>query len=426
MGSLTEFLWRTMATLQDRAMDSPMAPDADRKSAYSNHLCTLLSMAVVVAFENITLVVSPIYPTTTDITEHTDIMNDSIAGYTRTGVLNMCFMLDRDQSHKLGLQFQVIGSFRRVIREYMVRHRQEEISNSPEEHQQEKMVQEEDVPMAASPGEHVHYETNVLELRDMAYNFGVTLRRQNDEQAHPITFEGRQSKRSEGGQSYDNGYSPSNFGYSAYRFKAAVFCDKQYASSQNIQRMKVLGHLERPRHVETQVNSFDNFESGRRLLDYLTQTYGTNPSLQAMRSATYHQQVTSDDGAKLTIFQGHVDKSFVHSVWFVPLASGIFFTFVAVPGAWNVPFDPLSEQIYREWVLDLKEGDQRVLGAFQETFDEQAKAFMKVSSIRVLIYHCTLGTFLSFPANQCFHATVSMERKGEMKDLLIIYPMERG
>ena len=122
IGRLSEFLWRAMVDMQTRAKDGPLAPDRFRHAAYSNHLCTLLSMADCVSFENITLVVSMIYPTTSNVAEHVDVMNDTVRGYTRTGALNMCFMLDSQRNDfKLGLHFQVIGNFRRVIREYMDR-----------------------------------------------------------------------------------------------------------------------------------------------------------------------------------------------------------------------------------------------------------------------------------------------------------------
>ena len=112
IGCLVEFLWKTMVDLQSRAQDEPLAPDRCRHAAYAHHICTLLSMSDCVSFENITLVVSMIYPTTSDVAEHVDIMNDSVAGYSRTGTLNMCFMIDSEENdYKLGLQLQVIGNF---------------------------------------------------------------------------------------------------------------------------------------------------------------------------------------------------------------------------------------------------------------------------------------------------------------------------
>ena len=72
-----------------------------------------------VSFEDITLAISPIYPHTTDLHEHVDVMNDTVIGYTRTGTINMCFIIE-DDNFKLGLHLQVIGNFRRSIRQYMV------------------------------------------------------------------------------------------------------------------------------------------------------------------------------------------------------------------------------------------------------------------------------------------------------------------
>jgi hypothetical protein len=72
-------------------------------------------MDEAVAFEDITIVVSVIHPYFTNLNDHTDTMNDNIAGYTRTGCLSMCFKLDHCVVH-----FQVIANFRKVIGQYMI------------------------------------------------------------------------------------------------------------------------------------------------------------------------------------------------------------------------------------------------------------------------------------------------------------------
>ena len=195
--------------------------------------------------------------------------------------------------------------------------------------------------------------------------------------------------------------------------------------------MKVLGHMEPPQNVRTQVNSFDDFESGPELFDYLGKRYGNKDKLNTMRSATYHQQVRTGSESEWSIFDGHVDKNFVHTAWFVPLTSGTFYTFVAVSDSWEVARHDESERKYRKWISSMSDHDRNKLCSFKETFEQQATMFMKPSSIQVFVYYCSLGSFLSFPANLCYHATVAipcqeLEIHCQMKVLLIVYPMESG
>ena len=195
--------------------------------------------------------------------------------------------------------------------------------------------------------------------------------------------------------------------------------------------MKVLGHMEPPRDVQTQVNSFHDFNSGKVLLEYLGNNFGNHDNVQSMRSATYHQQIMNEHHSEWTIFEGHVDKNFVHTAWFVPLTGARFFTFIAVPSGWNIPHHEDSHRKYQEWISTIENHDRVKLRSFQETFDQQAKLFMKISNIQVCVYYCSVGSFLSFPANICFHATVQTRTEttsdyGQMKDLLIVYPTESG
>lgn len=84
IGQLTEFTWRAMCALQNNASDHPIAHDAIRKKLYAAHLNEYLNIDKDVGFEDLTLVVSSLYPTTSDVAKHKDTMNDTIAGYTRT------------------------------------------------------------------------------------------------------------------------------------------------------------------------------------------------------------------------------------------------------------------------------------------------------------------------------------------------------
>jgi hypothetical protein len=93
VGLLTEFLWNVMVGMQKEAMDPPIAPDQQRHDEYGRVLSKKLHMEESVGFEDITLVVSILFPRFDGVHEHRDKMNDSLIGYRRTGTLNMCFVL---------------------------------------------------------------------------------------------------------------------------------------------------------------------------------------------------------------------------------------------------------------------------------------------------------------------------------------------
>jgi hypothetical protein len=192
--------------------------------------------------------------------------------------------------------------------------------------------------------------------------------------------------------------------------------------------------MQPPQDVGTQVNAFRDFEWGQELLDYLGRRYGgaCEEASKTMRAATYHQQILDDAQTQWTVFEGHVDKNFVHTAWFVPLTAASFYTYIAVPYEWNIGGDEVSKRKHREWMASLDTDERNKLTSFNEAFEVQARGFMKQSRIRVLIYACQVGSFLSFPANMCYHATVTAQRSKSSnhdvhaKDLLIVYPMENG
>lgn len=117
IGVLVEFLWRVVVDIQRDVCDAPLAPDPLRRNAYAKHLCKYLFIEHDVGFEDITLVISLITGKEQDVvSEHTDVMNDNLGGYSRTCAFNTCFSLD----HGTFMHMQVIGNFRRAIRQYMV------------------------------------------------------------------------------------------------------------------------------------------------------------------------------------------------------------------------------------------------------------------------------------------------------------------
>ena len=102
----------------------------------------------------------------------------------------------------------------------------------------------------------------------------------------------------------------------------------------------------------------------------------------------------------------------------------------------TVPRDDDSELMYDTWVSRMLPEDRTTFLTFKNRFCRDAKAFKKNLDINVLIYRCTVGTFLSFPANLCYHATVTVDtgdlhassitNRCHFRDLLIFYPMEQG
>jgi hypothetical protein len=168
-------------------------------------------------------------------------------------------------------------------------------------------------------------------------------------------------------------------------------------------------------------------------MSYLGTQYGNNHQLGEMRAATYHKQIACDSQSKSIVFDGHVDKSFVHTAWFIPLTVRPFYTFIAVPSTWNITRDPASENCYNQWMASMSTEERTQLGNFRDNFLRSAKLFMKTSDIQLLTFKCSVGTFLSFPANLCYHATITVNlssasngSKNKFRDILIVYPMIEG
>ena len=117
IGLLVEFLWRVSQDMQRDVCDAPCAPDRLRWDAYAKHLCRYLFITEDVGFEDVTFVMSPLTGEEHDVvSEHTDVMNDNLGGYSCTCVFNACFSL----GHDAFMHMQVIGNFRRTVRQYMV------------------------------------------------------------------------------------------------------------------------------------------------------------------------------------------------------------------------------------------------------------------------------------------------------------------
>ncbi len=104
------------------------------------------------------------------------------------------------------------------------------------------------------------------------------------------------------------------------------------------EKMVVLGNGDTPKKLFIESNELESYEHGIALLKKTRNTVknvsreflmtsssvGGTPDedddrYDSMTAACYHQE-TDDDGQDcITYFPGHVDKRYIHNVWFVPL-----------------------------------------------------------------------------------------------------------
>ena len=87
--------------------------------------------------------------------------------------------------------------------------------------------------------------------------------------------------------------------------------------------------------------------------------------------------------------------------------------------------DADSLRSFNEWMEKLSTGERLTVNAFLQDFDSQAKKHMRLESVKRLIYLNKLGSVLSFPANQCYHATITPKKpEGYPRDLFIFHPLD--
>ena len=104
IGQCVEVIWKIVSDMLRDSNCSSMAPDPHRDWEYARHLRQYLGIATKVGFEDVTVVVSSLYPTADSVNIHLDSMNDNVSGYTRTGALNLCFGLGKPISNIFHLQ----------------------------------------------------------------------------------------------------------------------------------------------------------------------------------------------------------------------------------------------------------------------------------------------------------------------------------
>lgn len=104
IGQCVEVIWKIVSDMLRDSNCSPMAPDPHRDWEYARHLRQYLGIATQVGFEDVTVVVSSLYPTADTVNVHLDHMNDNVSGYTRTCALNICFGLGEPITNIFHLQ----------------------------------------------------------------------------------------------------------------------------------------------------------------------------------------------------------------------------------------------------------------------------------------------------------------------------------
>jgi hypothetical protein len=256
-----------------------------------------------------------------------------------------------------------------------------------------------------------------------------------------IIFEGRCTKTSAAKQQYTNNYANASIVFpTKFEYRVANFYCNIPAGNETATKMRVLGNSVSAKELLTGANDLHNFPEGMLLMDYISlllTTTATSSSeekktLRPMFAACYHQEIVNtsntSNGYTTSYFPGHRDKSFVYKGIFVPLTERVFYTFIAIPLDWKVQQDVESYSQYFRWKESLSGNEVTKITNFETSFQKEAQLHMKVN-VETRIFRNQLGSVLSFPANTCYHATVTpgfATVNGVMafRDLLIIHPLE--
>ena len=240
-----------------------------------------------------------------------------------------------------------------------------------------------------------------------------------------VKFKGRSSRTSSNIQSFTNSHNTSKESYCPTSIQMADFYLGTNARQNNIKSMFVLGDGEHA--VETSFcNNVAGIPGGRTLYTYLNELpiYKRGLSSGVLAAGCYHRDSELCNN-EVTFFQGHLDKPFVHTAWFIPLGGTPFFTIIALPQVYNHEQDLESLLHFNEWKKKLRSGEVRKVEQFLSEFYAQAKKHMREESLLQLIYLNKCGSVLSFPANRCYHATITPRKpRGFPRDLFIIHPLD--
>jgi hypothetical protein len=258
-------------------------------------------------------------------------------------------------------------------------------------------------------------------LKDYAMAFGDVLRNNNGY----VKFCGRSTRTSDYIQQYSNEYSTDLWKepFSPIRHRAANFCDGDYIKKMNLTTIQVLGDGEVPVKVDHGCNDITRIPDGQRLWKYVLFTIYGSTDEHRMHSARYHQQESGQD-SKTTFFPGHLDKAFVTSAIFLPLTSRDFYTIIAVPKSWYTKQNEESYAQLNNWIQSLPVDEKKMVDEFLKKFLVMAEKFMKIN-VEMRVFLGTVGSILVFPANICFHTTITPGETSHAKDprdLFIIHP----
>jgi hypothetical protein len=158
-------------------------------------------------------------------------------------------------------------------------------------------------------------------LMCIAHMLGIELRN-----SKKLVINGRSTKTSDSVEHYTNGYATEIQLMPHLHRCANFYCGKQ-AKLMNLKNMNVLGSGEHRKNLDY-CNDFGDYVGGRALFSRLHLLLYTPLSSQ-MLGASYHMG-SKESSDQITYYQGHLDKAFVSSGWFIPLGVS-FFTMVAFP-----------------------------------------------------------------------------------------------
>ena len=257
-------------------------------------------------------------------------------------------------------------------------------------------------------------------LSYLATDLGKELRL---ETSRDIKFKGRNSRTSSHQRSYTNMYNGIDTFHRPSMKMADFYCGSNN-KRKGIRSMFVLGDSDHAVDLEN-CNNLEGFQHGNSLYKYLlTLPLSSNLLPLPMAAACYHMdsELNSD---QVTFFPGHIDKNFVHTAWFVPIGMSSFFTVLSVSGNSTVTQDTESFIAFTQWKERLSGPESRTVDAFLYDFDNQARRYSGDTTHVRLIYLCKPGSVLSFPASQCYHATIVPKKPiGYPRDLLVFHPFD--
>jgi hypothetical protein len=273
------------------------------------------------------------------------------------------------------------------------------------------------------------------QILDYAKEFGRILRNNTSF----IRYQGRHSKTSNGTYHYQNSYMKERQwdGMSILRHRVAHFFRGGDVDTSRIQgKMHVLGDGEYPKDVCSDCNNLEQYEYACMLQKRIScLIHGSSSKIShGMNGACYHQHIhTNEDGEEdegVLFYPGHIDKPFVSQAWFVPLSEKPFYTFISSPISWNIEQDQDSLKRYHSWVDSLESRTKQSVEQFLQDFRDMAAQRMK-TMVNMLIYYCNIGSVLAFPANTCFHATITPSHystldcnlQQQKRDLIIFHPL---